>query len=396
MNARYFRQEGGLKVKKNSLLIVVAMLSIIVFSISPAHARLSANDFVPGQDVVVPIICEGTLDAQNNPVFGGLNTNIAVAEMRDGAALPDPDSAYVVTASLTVYDPLSRLVYDDKRKWTKYDVVVDNCQDMVLDAPASARARMRVNMPRQDGSTVSLFVGYAVYRQDVTTLDRFVPWAYLIDLTKGFASGFNGVSAEDGLGPQMGEDGGSRPVTMNSIFPRIFLLNGLKETWNWWILLFGRNELGLINPIQWTATRYLDGFMCDEQELCRSVHIPIPHELNLIDVLTYLPNDIKTACGFPASSCGGFARLTITESGSQLFPAISTVSITGTANGALPLVSPPEFYSGYGWSYQRAADSSATLSWDVMHEIHRIYCSGPGTGSAQGENNAQSCPVTIN
>ena len=382
-------------MKKKSLLVIIAVLSVFLVGIGSAHARLSANDYVPGQDVIVPIICEGTLDAQNNPIFGGLNTNIAIAETRDGLALADPDSAYVVIASLTVYDPQSRLVYDDKRKWTKYDVVVDNCQDMVLDAPAAARARMRVDMPKQDGSVINLFVGYAVYRQDVTSINRFVPWAYLIDLGKGFASGFNGISVEDGIGLQMGEAGGDRPVTMNSIFPRMFLLNGRADTWNWWILLFGRNELGLVNPIQYTTYRYLDGYMCDEQELCRSVHIPIPHELNLIDVLTYLPNDIKTACGFPANSCGGFARLTITESGSELFPAIASISITGTANDKLPLVSPPEFYSGYGWSYERAADSTASLSWDVMHEIHRIYCSGTGTGVAQGENNAQSCPVTV-
>jgi len=382
-------------VKKKSVLIVVAMLSIFLFSIGTAHARLSANDFVPGMDVVVPIICEGTLDGMGNPTFGGLNTNIAIAEMRGGAALPDPDSAYVVTTSLTVYDPQSKLVYDDKRKWTKYDVVVDNCQDMVLDAPSGARARMRVDMPKQDGTVINLFVGYAVYRQDADTLNRFVPSAYLVDLTKGFASGFNGISAEDGVGAQLGEDADNRPVTMNSIFPRIFLANGRADTWNWWMLLFGRNQLGLVNPIQYTTSRFLEGFMCDEQELCRSVHIPIPYELNLIDVLTYLPNDIKTACGYPANSCGGFARLSISETGSQLFPVIASIDITGTANDGLALVSPPEFYSGYGWSYQRVQAATSTLSWDVIQEIHRIYCSGPGTGSAQGENNAQSCDVTI-
>lgn len=374
------------------------MLSILLVGIGTAQARLSANDFVPGQDVVVPMVCEGTLDAQNNPIFGTLNTLVAIAEMRDGTPLAAPYEDYVTVTSLEVFDRTTTLVWDDERIWTPYDVVVDNCQDIVLAVPSAERPNLRVDMPLQGGGVISLFVLEVVYSQTSpqVPLNRFLPWVYLVDLSKGFASGFNGISAENGIGPQLGEDGINRPVTMESIFPRFFLLNGLADTWNWWMLLFGRNELGVQLPANYTSSRDLTGFICDEEELCRSISIPIPYELNLIDVLSRLPNDIKTACNFPTDACGGFARLSIFESGTeQSVP--QTFTITGTANGlgALPLADPPEFYSGYGWSYQRAADSTATLSWDVIHEIHRIYCSGSGTGVAQGGGNAVSCDVTV-
>ena len=375
-------------------LILVLMLTILVVSFGTANARLSDNDAVPGQDVIIPIICEGSLDAQNNPVFGGLNTNIAIGEIKDGSALPDPDSNYVVKAKMYIYNSKSELVYDDTRKWTKFDVVVDNCKDIVRDAPSTKRSMMRVDMPLQSGAQMPLFAGYVVYQQDKTTDNRFLPWGYLVDLNKGFASGFNGISAEDGTGPFMGEDGGSRAVTAFSLFPRFFLNNDKDDTFNWWIILAGRNELKGVNNIMYNVTRYLDGSICNEDEICRSLHIQIPDELNLIDVVEHLPNDLKTGCNFPNNSCGGFAMLDISEAGTRIInPA--TISILGTANDNLDFVNQFPYYSIYGWSYQRAWANSAALSWDVIHEIHRIYCSGTENGYAQGVGNSADCSVTI-
>jgi hypothetical protein len=69
-----------LKVKKRSLLIIVAMLSICLFGIGTAYAVTGVADDVPGQDVVFPIICEGTVNASGQPVFGSLNTIWAIAD----------------------------------------------------------------------------------------------------------------------------------------------------------------------------------------------------------------------------------------------------------------------------------------------------------------------------
>ncbi len=380
-------------------LILALMLTILVVSFGTANARLSDNDAVPGQDVIIPIICEGTLDATNNPVFGGLSTNIAIAEIKDGSALPDPDSNYVVKAKMFVYNSKSQLVYDDTRKWTEDDVVVDNCKDIVKNAPAGKRSMMRVDMPTASGGQINLFAGYVLYQQsEVASTEvmsnRFIPWAYLVDLNKGFASGFNGVSAEDGTGPFMGEDAGGRAVTAYSLFPRFLLLNDKDDTFNWWIILAGRNELKGINSVMYNVTRNLDGNICNEDEICRSLHISIPDELNLIDVLEHLPNDLKVGCNFPTSSCGGFAMLDISESGSRLIDP-ANISILGTANGNLDFVNEFPYYSIYGWSYQRAWANSAALSWDVIHEIHRIYCSGTANGYAQGVGNSAACEVTV-
>jgi hypothetical protein len=380
-------KKGGLKVKIRNLLAVVAMLSVFLIGIGTAHAVLGVNDDVPQQDLAIPLICEKA---------GNLDTLFAIAD-KDEAACHYADTNVVTRAAVSLFDYQSRFLQDTVYEWTKHDVVSDTCSRLVAEvAGAPAAAEVVLN-----GKTY--YVIYAIVQQlspgdvpfqtgDVCAADptnRFIAWEYLVDLTKGFASGFNAPGAENGIGVEFNEAGGAAPIAVAAFLPRYFFLNDKAETWNWWIYFFGRNELAIENSILFVNVhRNLSGIICDEQENCFSLTIPIPYELNVINVLPKVTPTIKILNGFPGNPAGlgGFAILDIVESGQQTFPQIQ-ISIVGTFTDSF-LLDPFDYYSGHAWSYQReqSNDGLPGLSWDVIHPQHRIWCtvSDPVNGADCG------------
>ena len=350
-------------MKIRSLLTIVAMLSMFVF-IGIAHAELDVNDAVPGQDITIPFVC-----AQS--ASDGLDTLWAIAETTGGAKIPDTNN--VVCAKIVFFDRLSNPVWDEAICWTKWDVISDNCKAAIVRMPGSAQNKLKWTEDVGEAGTKDVFEGYVQYQQQPNTTnpiaDRFVSWAYLTDLGKGFASGLNGISSEQGVGQRLEEAAGSEPVTAETVFPRYFLLNGNADTWNWWILLLGRNELSLIDPQNLSSWhRILDCVICDEQEHCPSSSIDIPVELNIINVQDHL-----TPGGYPKF---GFAICHIAETGNLPSSPGITYSITGTFSSTYDSISTTGYYSLFGWSYQRNQQDTAQLSWDVIHEMHRLYCNG--------------------
>jgi len=213
---------------------------------------------------------------------------------------------------------------------------------------------------------------------DKTTLqNRFVGWEYLVDLQKGFASGFNAVSIEDGIGQNLGEDGGNAAITAATFWPRIYVHNALSQTWNWWIVLAGRNEYscGGVAP---APGRYLKGYVCSPEEVCPSFSIRIPKELNIIDMMTEMPQ-VSSIPGWPKSA---FAIANVEETYSQ---SGKLTTIQGTMNTEVCSEEAQPAYSMFGWSYQRAQSDTPiggfNGSWDVVHPFHRNYCSGAGEES---------------
>ena len=72
-------KEGGLKVKKKSLLII-AILSVLLVGVGTAYAVIGVGDDVPGQDLVIPFMCGRTdVDSSNT-----LNTLYTIAEVKGG------------------------------------------------------------------------------------------------------------------------------------------------------------------------------------------------------------------------------------------------------------------------------------------------------------------------
>jgi hypothetical protein len=407
-------KKGGLKVKIRNLLAVVAMLSVFLIGIGTAYAVTGVEDAVPGQDIVIPIICEGYQpdDAGGNPVgepiFGSLNNVWAIAEvgdtecdLDDSVCVPvDMDGNQknnepgVTLADVITYDRLSIERLDQTVCWSKHDVISNQCTDLIKDMDQQARDAMEVVI-----NNVTYFVGYVEYLQRDSCefsegegeSNTLVSWVYLNDVVKGFVSGFDGISMENGTGPELEElciDGSCSDnfigVTASHVFPRYYILNSDPDTLTWWIFLLGRNEyaveyqLGLVNENN--IHRSLGCFFCDENENCTSNGVPIPYELNVINVATRIPGSVWPS-GWPISDPAGkrgFAYCTIDEIGSFSGQGSNTVisgtlsfdGVDGTSNTL------PETYSLFGWSYQRAVPqgASAVDKLAVIHTIHRLYC----------------------
>lgn len=295
------------------LVTLVALFTLVLLSYGTAQAVLGVDDNVPGTDLVIPLICEKG---------GTLNTLYAIGEVW---GLP-------VTADRIVLNSRSEVIYDDVIDLTELDVLAGDCQALVAGMSNAQRSALEVTI---GGKTY--YVGYmAIVNDNWPDWDELISWSYLVDLPKGFASGFNGLSFEGYVTNQLCEFDSVawNPVCSTAIlfFPRYFILNDKPDTWNWWIFLYGDND----------ANRVLEGYICNEEEQCISLRIPVSRELNIIDAGTYIPNALHA--GYPKA---GFGWLINVE--------------TDYDNGA------------FGWAYQRAQGNSVAGTWDVIHPIHKIY-----------------------
>lgn len=383
-------------MKIRSLLTVVAMLSVFLFAIGTAYAVTGVADDVPGADIVIPIICEGHHDAGGgDPVFGSLNTVWAIADKSpssetscdiiDSVCVPHGGGVGAVFTDVFVKDSTSITRLDTSECWSPQDVISSDCQSLITLMSNSDQASMEVTV-----NGVTYFAGYVIYSQSDWCDDftnRFVSWVYLNDVTKGFATGFNGISIENGLfnpannpnnglseSCNVGSCGGDEVgISARTVLPRYFILNNNADTFNWWIFLLGRNayNFGVSNVF----TRKLACFICDEEENCFSKDILIPLELNIINVAGNLPGGLFPPTTFPKA---GFAFCDVKESGFLPGNAVAT-SITGTMSFDDDASDDPEVYSLFGWAYQRAVPVSSPAKVSVVHPIHRTYCMHHGT-----------------
>ena len=264
---------------------LLMVLFCLLFLQGTAVAVLGVADDVPGQDVVFPIICGVNASAP-------LNTSWAIAEVVGGT----PDlSGNVAHAAVILFNTRSQAVHDYTNVWTKFDVVTDDCKTLINTLSASSK-----NMLQTTINGVAYYVGYLNFLQEPAgenpLANRFVGWVSVDDQLTG--TGFKPFQAEGGIGPNFEEDG--VPVNAKTFFFRFAIDNNV--SYNWWIILSriqSETNPGLTRTVQ------LQGFICNETEDCVSVVIPLPNELNIINVASYLPGAPLFA-GYPKR---GFAML---------------------------------------------------------------------------------------
>lgn len=354
-------------------------MSVLFFGIGTAHAVFGLNDNVPGEDIVIPFICQvGT---------GTLDTQWAIAEV-DG-----------INATATVYyfNQKSEFVTDEVKKWTAYDVFSDGCKNLISRLGTSSLfATELTTTVTENGTPDSVYVGYAIYINDAALLNQFVSWVYLNDIPNGFNAGFDGYDVEDGvdipvsfpfvLPSELNEDGWGAPgifsgitlpypIADTTLIPRYYFFNTNAGTFNWWIILKG----GPTDP-----NHLLSGDICNEDEGCLSFGVDVPYNLNIIDVEPIIPTSIfVSTTGIPGEG-GGFAVLTPETSG--IYPAIvgfvDEPCLKADAGIIYGDVFPYIDQSGnaescidstIGWAYQRAATGTVVSNWDVAHEMHAIH-----------------------
>jgi len=357
-------------VKIRNLLTVVAMMSFLLFGIGTAYAVYGVADDVPGEDIVVPFICQ---------VSGTMDTQWAISEVLG-----------ISTAAVVhVFNVESQFVVDLGATWTANDTVTSGCKVLVSGLSPSQVTALTTTVT-ENGVTDTVYAGYVIY-VDVFALNQFVSWVYLNDIPNGFSAGFDAFGAENAVDAPFGfpgtipselnEDGnatgapGPVPVAPVVLYPRYYFFNTNTGTFNWWIVLKG-------GPVD--KNHILEGFICNEEENCVSLDIPVPNNLNFIDVGPIVPasifhttviDDQKLSPGELTGQGGGYAIL---------FPVTSTFPLVPffvdepcvTAAG-FPYVDQGGVIEScidsiIAWSYQRAATGLVISNWDTIHPVHGV------------------------
>jgi len=365
----------------------------MLFSVGSVYAIVTTPDDVPGQDIVIPIVCEDThlIDytllpasvwlANSGVADGTFNTVWAIAEV-----VPNSPT----TANVYVYNVKSEFVKDTSAQWTAMDVINNDCQSLIASMSGAQREKMAA-LVTINGEARIIYAGYVIYVNQgynpaapfvpIAPFDQLVSWVYQVDMPNGFAAGYNGYDVEGGIDTPLGfpfipsdldEAAGASIVSASQLYPRYFFLNANATpynvnttTFNWWYILKG----GPVNPLH-----NLNGVICNEEEECVSLTIFVPNNFNIIDVGSYIPSSI-------------FHTTVIQEHNTLADMSNSVVGISAgeTANmgggfaqfytntGILPNFLNPTtsaIVSTLGWSYQRAATGAAISNWDVIHPMH--------------------------
>ncbi len=380
-------------MKIRSLLTVVAMLSVLLFGIGTAHAVLGVDDNVPGQDIAFPIICSAPTPYPAGAT-AGVDTAWAIADVAGTGSLFNVGGVVNYTSALhiVVHEPKnSSQVKDLQIYFTPFELQTDLCSHIISLVDVAARPKLVQNLCDSGGNCQNYYVAYLTFTQNQGTFggsavsDRFVSWVVFDDLNNGYASGFDGLSLELGAGPELEENGGNVAIAARHIYPRYVIQNdpALKpQGHDWWILLFGRADITTkfgTTDANWSGNRNLQCFFYDEDEHVASNTVPIPNELNVVDVDPWVTG---LFAGYPHN---GFAVCDIQEDGSHTGTGLhnrGTYDNPSLVSNLLPLST--GYYTFVGWSHAKVQGTSVLATWDVIWPIHRTYCSPlmPAGGSA--------------
>jgi len=251
---------------------------------------------------------------------------------------------------------------------TPYDVSSNTCLAVINMMPAAAKTAMIKTI-----NGVQYYVGYISYDVQDPAAGALIGWGQMETLrTVLFLggglnvwlytdAGFNGVPDFHSLvnAATTTTSGGYWQIDSNQkLMPRYKIANNDPDTHNWWIIMTPSDAL---TTTLGTCTRVMEGIICDEQEHCLSIAIPIPDQVNVINVADILPGFFAT---FPKS---GFAML--------------DVVLTGTSAGDQN----PCFDAGneqyLGWSYQYTPGSGnlrTALIFPMHRQVGQIAVGPPG------------------
>ncbi len=327
-------------------LILAAMLSILLCAFGTAQAITGTDDEVPADSAVMPFLCE---------VGGGMDTSIAMADVFGHASTTPPS-----LISWAMFTQQSVFVQDSVVPITTFGVAdVSACNLIATSVANPSPLLVTLGGRNYYAGYIEFYAGSFAYQGDgLYPFEGITYYAYLLDATRGFASGFSPLVLE-GEGIFNAEwcefnwlHGDCPAINASDYFPRYLIVNPtLPESWSWWFFVYPYNDtlLPLVN-----IQRALSGIICDEDEDCFSSVVPIPYEFNIVDVASQvLPAALKPA----GQNWAGYGSYLVCE------PFDFT---TTTCFAYDPLASTES------WSYERAQGSSVAASWDVMHKTPRV------------------------
>jgi len=350
------------------IFIVLSALAALMLCVVPAQALVGSPDDVPGQDAVVPFICDRTLTS-------GLNTLITFQDVRGGWDDDGTGTAMVGVYHFTVNTVESVTVHNANLTGSPRSVISTDAFTILTAASSAARTSLEVTI---DGG--AYYAGYIYFNAltptaDSTNFNSVVGQFFFVNLAAGKAASANIPMKEYALADATTDNARSIPVAfinemvgdpagtsddsdaelfspnaaINAIrlqagnagigpatnfylFPRVFVADATAA--NWWIFWSSANDLPTATTIHVNVY--------NETETAISTNIPLDSELEIVDSETYLPAGLWT--GYPYS---GYVELDW---------ATSTAALRAQ-----------EFL---GWSYLQAT-GTASESWTVLNAMPR-------------------------
>lgn len=337
------------------LLIAFAVLVALAIGAAPANALMGMPDDMPGDAVLQPFFLVSM------PGMGNTNTLMIMTDVAGGW----PASA----SNVLHYDVLtkeSETVYNDWLSGTNWDVVSTDALSIVNLMAPTQRAKLAEDL---DGDGVDdHYVGYIEFNFNASVFaNNIIAQTMLVDLAAGMASGANVPAKEFNL---------NVPPTMHNLNPtgtfgtELFSANALATAEN---LQIGQGQFGV--QASWFALlpRYyivdangktllfiwksVNGlgpglteahvWFLNADEKYVSSNIPLPYELNIIDVEQYLPASLHS--GYPKE---GWIEIALPDQYGR--PA--------------PILFGDWEWLGYTWL---KAVGDASESWTALFPIHR-------------------------
>lgn len=367
------------------IFIALSVLAVLGFGFVPANAGgIGMPDDAPGCDLVAPFFLASM------PGVDYANTLFVFTDVLGSALTIKAADGSVASTGFKFHYSVntcrSKTVYNDNLTGTKYDIEATDAQTIVSLMSDKARKELEVDL---DGDTVpDHWAGYIYFDREiadsVTGAKRFhqnsvVAQVLLVSLADGMASSANlpmkefnpwfqsvvypaqqlvtlwpdtGVTyrqeafspyalaameqAERGIFP-------FQAPTRFQLSPRYYIADELGATWlflwrstNWW------------NPVAMTGTKELHVLWYNDKEEAVSSNIPVPDELNIINVADYLPATLHS--GFVKE---GWIKITV--------PDYNGLPGLTAANGY-------DEWLGYTWI---KAVGSASQSWTVLNAMTR-------------------------
>jgi hypothetical protein len=329
------------------LFIAFAVLAALALGVVPAQALVGMPDDVPGCDVLQPFFIASM------PGFGNTNTLMVFTDV--GGWWP------AKTAPVFHYDVMTKksvTVYNDVLVGTNYDIVPTDALTILGLMSPTARAQLQVDL---DGDGINdHWAGY-IYFSNVVYANNVISQTLLVNLPAGMASSANIPAKEidPGVPPIMISNawgvelfsanalasaeslqigGGALGANGFALYPRYYIDDVTGKTF----LIIWKSVNGI--PLPATDIHIM---FCNEKEDCVSSNIPLPYELNIIDVEQYLPATLHT--GYPKEG----------------WIMIGVPDIYGNPT-------PAQFgdweWLGYTW---QMATGGASESWTTLTPIHR-------------------------
>jgi hypothetical protein len=326
------------------LFIALSILAALALGAVPAQALMGMPDDVPGCDVLQPFFIVSM------PGFGNVNTLMVFTDT--WGVWP------ASTGAVFHYDVLTKksvTVYNDILVGTNYDIVPTDALTIINLMAPTERAKLEYDLD-EDGVNDS-YVGYISFQNLYWPANNVIAQTLVVDLAAGMASMAN-VPAKE-FNPFV-------PPIMTDFFGlELFSANALATAENLQIgggvmgaIYFGLypryyivDANGLSFMIIWKSVNWpspnLHVWFLNADEKYVSSNLPLPDELNIVNIEKHLPASLHT--GYPKE---GWIQLGIPDAYNN-----PPVGVFGDWE-----------WLGYTWL---KAVGSAQESWTALTPIHR-------------------------